>query len=181
MKKLYTHLTQEERYQIYAYKKVKFTNIFIAKTLERHLSTIKRELARNSGLRDYRPQQAHSLASKRHQVKPKFVKMTKDMVKHIKKGLEQQWSPEKIQERLLEQGLDRVCPKTIYDFVRQDKHNGGYLHKNLRHKKYKKRTSSPDTRGQICVRISIEQRPMIVDKKVRLGDWEADTVIGKGH
>jgi len=65
--------------------------------------------------------------------------MTRDMITHIKKGLEQQWSPEKIQWRLLQQGFDGVCPKTIYDFIMQGKPNGGHLHK-----KYKKRIGSSD-------------------------------------
>jgi len=181
MTKLYTHLTQEERYQIHAYKKAEFSNAFIAKELGRHVSTIKRELARNAGLRGYRPQKAHSFAHNRHRLKPKPIKMTRNMVRHIKRDLEQQWSPEQIQDRLLEQGLAAVCPKTIYDFIAQDKASGGDLYKHLRHKKYRKRTGSPDTRGQICNRISIEQRPAIVDEKTRIGDWEADTVIDKGH
>lgn len=82
---------------------------------------------------------------------------------------------------MLDEELDAVCPGTIYDFIKQDKVAGGELYKNLRHKKYKKRTGSPDARGQICNRISIEERPVIVDEKARLGDWEADTVIGKGQ
>jgi IS30 family transposase len=47
--------------------------------------------------------------------------------------------------------------------------------------KYKQRTGKPDARGQIRNRVSIEDRPSIVGQKIRLGDWEADTVIGKGH
>ena len=75
-----------------------------------------------------------------------------------------------------------VCATTIYGYIQLDKASGGDLHKHLRHKKsYKKRTGSPDARGQIIGRISIDERPSIVDEKVRLGDWEADTVIGKGH
>jgi len=35
--------------------------------------------------------------------------------------------------------------------------------------------------GQIKNRVSINDRPEVVDLKERLGDWEADTVIGKGH
>lgn len=181
MTKSYTHLTQEERYQIYAYKKAEFTNREIAQELGRNVSTIKRELSRNRGLRGYRAQQAHCLAQNRHQTKPKQVKMTDSMMKRIKNDLKQQWSPEQIQGRLLDEGLEAVCPGTIYHFIKQDKMTGGNLYKNLRHKKYKTRTGSPDTRGQICNRISIEERPTIVDEKVRIGDWEADTVIGKGH
>lgn len=181
MRKHYTHLTQEERYQIYAYKKAGFSNVLIAQEVDRHVSTINRELSRNTGLRGYRPQQAHCLAQNRHQNKPKSIKMTKPMIARIANDLAQQWSPEQIQGRLLDDGLDAVCPCSIYNFIRRDKANGGDLYKNLRHKKYKQRTGSPDARGQICNRISIEERPAIVGKKVRLGDWEADTVIGKGH
>jgi IS30 family transposase len=181
MRKCYTQLTQEERYQIYAYKKAGFSNALIAQELDRHESTIKRELSRNEGLRGYRPQQAHCLAQNRHLNKPKSIKMTTSMIARITTDLAQQWSPEQIQGCLLDDGFDAVCPGSIYSFIKKDKANGGDLHKNLRHKKYKQRTGSPDARGQICNRVSIEERPAIVDEKVRLGDWEADTVIGKGH
>lgn len=181
MTKPYTHLTQEERYHIHAHKKVGFSTLAIAQELNRHVSTIKRELVRNKGLRGYRPDQAHALAQNRHAIKPKALKMTDEMIKKIKQGLKQQWSPEQIQGRLIKQNTDAVCPKTIYDFIARDKINGGDLHKNLRHKKYKQRTGSTDKRGQIINRVSIDERPKIVDEKIRIGDWEADTVIGKGH
>lgn len=75
-----------------------------------------------------------------------------------------------------------VCATTIYGFTQKDKASGGELHRHLRHRKiYKKRTGSSETRGQIIGRISIDARPAIVDEKIRIGDWEADTVIGKGH
>lgn len=65
MRKHYTHLTQEEQYQIYFYKKAGFANELIAQELDRDVSAIKRELSRNMGLRGYRPQQAHCLAQQR--------------------------------------------------------------------------------------------------------------------
>lgn len=181
MPKHYTQLTQEERYQIYAFKKANYSNENIARGIKRNVSTVKRELARNSGLRGYRPQQAHRLAQNRHQTKPKQVKMNNPLIEKITGHLNQQWSPEQIQGRLKSEGKTCVCPKTIYTFIAQDKENGGDLHKNLRHKKYRNRTGSPDTRGQIRNRVSIEERPSVVNEKTRLGDWEADTVIGKGH
>jgi len=55
----YTHLAQEERYQIYALKKAGHKQSEIANVLERSESTISRELARNCGQRGYRPKQAH--------------------------------------------------------------------------------------------------------------------------
>jgi IS30 family transposase len=74
MRKCYTHLPQEERYQIHAYKKEKYSNVEIAQELDGHVSTIKRELSRNTGLRGYRPQQAHCLAQNRHQKKTEINK-----------------------------------------------------------------------------------------------------------
>ena len=51
----YTHITQEERYQIYALKKAGFSQSKISETIGRSPSTISRELKRNQGLRGYRP------------------------------------------------------------------------------------------------------------------------------
>lgn len=181
MRKSYTHLTQEERYQIYAYKRAGYSHSDIAEMLGRHVSTIKRELRRNTGLKGYRPQQAHHFAQGRHQLKPKVVKMTEEMQRYIKEHLVIEWSPEQIQGRLQADGEPSVCPKTIYDFIAQDKANGGDLYTHMRHKKYRQRTGKPDPRGQIRDRVGIEERPDIVDQKKRIGDWEADTVIGKGH
>jgi len=62
-----------------------------------------------------------------------------------------------------------VCEATIYIYIQQDKALGAQLYQHLRHKTYKKRTGSADARDQIVGRISIEERPPIVDKKAHLG------------
>lgn len=64
-----------------------------------------------------------------------------------------------------------------------DKKHGGELYKHLRHqsKKYRKRYGSPARKGSDKNRISIEQRPTIVEEKSRIGDWEIDTIIGKNR
>ena len=55
-------------------------------------------------------------------------------------------------------------------------------HRHLRcQKKRRKRYGSYDRRGRIKNRVSIDERPTIVDTRQRLGDWEVDTIIGKGH
>jgi len=61
----YTQLTREERYQIYALKQAGHQQSEIAKMLDRHKSTISRELRRNRGLRGYRPKQAWPVAPTR--------------------------------------------------------------------------------------------------------------------
>jgi IS30 family transposase len=76
-----------------------------------------------------------------------------------------------------------VSHETIYQFVWADKKKKGYLYKHLRNrgKKYSKRGNDKSSRGIIKDRVSIAERPKIVEEKVRLGDIEIDTVIGKNH
>ena len=64
-----------------------------------------------------------------------------------------------------------------------DKKQGGVLYQHLRcqGKKYRKRGNSKDNRGKITGRIDISQRPKIVEKRERFGDFEIDTIIGKNH
>lgn len=62
--KKYTHLTEAERYHIYLMIKQGFSLRLIAKIMNRSLSTISRELKRNTGKRNYRPKQAHDKHNK---------------------------------------------------------------------------------------------------------------------
>ena len=62
----------------------------------------------------------------------------------------------------------------------EDKRQGGKLYQHLRRKKkYRKRSQKGDNRGKIPNQTSIEERPEIVEVRERVGDWEADTIIGK--
>ena len=73
-----------------------------------------------------------------------------------------------------------VSHEWIYQHVYADKRRGGDLHARLRcQKRCRKRYGSNDRRGQIRGRVSIVERPEIVEERSRTGDWEADTVIGK--
>ena len=70
----------------------------------------------------------------------------------------------------------------IYQYVYADKHSGGDLYRYLRCQKLRRRRyGSYDRRGCIPNQVSIDERPAIVDARRRFGDWEGDTVIGKGH
>jgi len=182
MSKTYTRLTEEERYQIYEGITEQRSHRDIARLINKHHSAVSREAKRNRGLRGYRPKQAQGKALDRHQSKAKYRKLTREVALLITENIQRDWSPEQIQGRLRSESFPMVCATTIYSFIRQDRASGGVLYKHLRHKKaYKKRTGSADARGQIIGRVSIDERHSIVDDKVRLGDWEVDTVIGKGH
>ena len=74
-----------------------------------------------------------------------------------------------------------VSHEWIYQYIYADKQAGGDLHKHLRcQKKRRKRVGDYDRRGKIPNQTSIEERPELVEKRARIGDWEADTIIGAG-
>jgi IS30 family transposase len=178
------HLTQQNRYHIYALKKAGNNNSEIAKDLGVDKSTISRELSRNSGQKGYRPAQANDLACLRKENASTPSKMTVELMMIITHYLEEKWSPEQISGWLLKNKNISISHESIYQFILADKISGGTLWLNLRwQKKRKKRygTKSHDRRGQIKNKVSIEKRPKIVDKKIRIGDWEGDLVIGKNH
>ena len=177
----YKQLTQEERYQIYALKKAGHDQAEIAELLERDKSTISRELRRNRGLKGYRPQQAHNLALRRRydKAQPRIGNPVWQLVEAL---IRDEWSPEQIVGRVaMEQGVS-ISHEWIYQYIYADKHSGGDLYRFLRCQKVRrKRYGVYSRRGTIPNQVSIDERPTIVDSKRRFGDWEGDTVIGKGH
>lgn len=180
----YKQLTQEQRYHIYALRKIGQTLEMIASELGVHKSTISRELSRNQGLRGYRPQQAHQFALDRRHGSTKAIKMTKALRHLIEEKLSlYQWSPEQISGWLSLHGKVSISHERIYLHILEDKRQGGTLYQHLRqgHKKRKKRYGKTDTRGVIRNRRFIDDRPKLVDAKKRYGDWEADTIIGQNH
>lgn len=177
----YTQLTREQRYQIYALQKEAHNQAAIARNLGVHPSTISRELKRNRGGRGYRPKQADELAHERkqHRVTPRITSAQWTQVENL---LRQEWSPEQIAGRLALERQARISHERIYQYVYADKARGGRLYRHLRcQKQRRKRYGSYSRRGQIPARVTIDQRPPVVERKERFGDWEADTIIGQHH
>lgn len=177
----YNQLTVGERYQIYILKKEGLRQKAIAKAIGRSPSTISRELARNSGQRGYRPKQAQQCCEERRQTALKHRKMTDETIGLIAPLIRQELSPEQVSLYLNRERKVMIHHETIYQYLYRDKAQGGDLYRHLRvvPKPYRKRHGHYDRRGRIQGAVSIEQRPAIVDKRGRVGDWEGDTVMGK--
>ena len=177
----YSQLTQEQRYHIYGLQKAKKSQTYIADAVGVHKSTISREVIRNRGDRGYRPQQAHQRALDSRQQAGKHIKFTSELKKVVIEKILLDWSPDQISGYLQKENAASISHERIYQFLLADKKAGGTLHIHLRHsgKKRKKRYGAKDRRGQIKNRVSIDERPKVVDKKLRIGDWEGDTIIGK--
>ena len=176
----YTQLTREQRYQIYVLLKAGHSQIEIARFIKVHKSTISRELRRNRGMKGYRPKQAHQFAwDRRKKARYRIEASTWSLIEAV---IRQEWSPEQVSDWLKDNHGLQISHEWIYQYILMDKHAGGDLHRHLRcQKKRRKRYGSYDRRGMLKNRVSIDERPAIVDTRQRLGDWEVDTIIGKGH
>ena len=179
----YNQLTENERYQIYILKKAGYSQVNIALMLGRSPSTISRGLRSNTGLKGYRPKQAQEKAVTRRVSAHKAIKLNPQVLDWIDRLLRQELSPQQVVDYLKRHKAVRLHHETVYRLIYADKIAGGDLYTHLRvaSKAYRKRYGSNDRRGKIRNRMSIDDRPKVVDKRSRIGDWEGDTVIGKGQ
>ena len=179
----YKHLSLEDRHYIELSMKNEMTLTQIANDLGFSQSTISREIRRNRGQRGYRYQQAHRMAQERHTTKNKSIKLTNEITRVIDDYIRSDWSPEQIAGRLKMDGIIYLHHETIYQYILADKQADGDLYTHLRHqsKTYRKRYGSPRNRSGIPNRTDIDERPEAANSRERVGDWEADTMIGKNH
>lgn len=145
--------------------------------LDRHPSTISRELARGTGLRGYRAEQACNKAQERAQGSRNARHIQPWVWSEVEFYLGLEWSPEQIADKL------PVSHEAVYLHVYADKANGGKLHKGLRSQKPRRKRNlcGRDRRGQIPSRCPIRDRPAHIENRKQVGHWEGDTVIGAGH
>jgi len=179
----YRQLTQEERYQISALRQLGHTQRQIAQLLGRSPSTISRELRRNQEGDGYAAESAQQITDTRRRAARKAHKRIPELIAWVEGRLREDWSPEQIAGSARAMGYLLVSHEWIYRHIERDRAAGGELYRHLRHrrKRYRKRYGSQERRGRIIDRVGIEERPAVVDERSRLGDWEGDTVRGKGR
>lgn len=175
----YHQLTQAQRYQISALLSADHSYTEIAEVIGVHKSTISREMVRNPwNHRRWWALVAHQRAKYRRR-KPVY-RITQEAWSTVDRLIREDWSPEQVSLRLwLEQGV-RISPEWIYHHIWADQGRGGELYQHLRlRKKRKKPSRGWERRGRAPHLPSIEERPAIVERRERLGDWEVDTIQGK--
>ncbi|NMM37737.1 MAG: IS30 family transposase [Glaciimonas sp.] len=168
----YTHLTQEERYQIYALRTQGFTGSEIAKQLKHSKATIRRELKRNVGVHCWKPLHAHKVAQERQKKCRNARRISDTHWAAVEAYIRLDCSPQQAIARLaLEETPVAINHESVYQHIYRDKQRGGDLVKHLRCQKvYRKRYGSgQQRRGMIKNRLSIDLRPDIVDQKTRIG------------
>lgn len=167
----------------------------IAKELSRNASTISREIGKNiSGCNIYTPRAAHQRAlAKRKSRGRKDRLKSSEIREYVTTRLTERWSPEQIAGRIKfdHPGLS-ISHEAIYQYIYHQIYRDGYgsLKPNcgdfrlcLRRRR-KRRVPKGARRCQRIFRpkgTSINERPDIINKRERIGDWEGDTVESRDH
>jgi IS30 family transposase len=192
----YRHFTIEEREKIqYMWWERKSIRV-MAKALNRSPSSISRELKRSFPSRHkvYTPRIAHKQALIKRKSRGRYDRLKNSsireyVIKHLKLG----WSPEQIAGKLPEEQPNQsISHEAIYQYVYIQVHRQGHgtLKPNCEDLRvYLKRRHK--RRGQKGMRTvqrvfkprgpSIEDRPFVVDKRIRIGDWESDSIVSKDN
>lgn len=152
----------------------------IAQAIGLSQGTVSKELSRNHGERGYRPSQAQRLAAERKRLKRTRPKVMVGIIKdEVEARLRIKHSPDQISKSLALRDL-KVSHETIYQHIAEDTKAGGDLSLNLRinGKRRYRRRSKIGRVGKIPNRVDIAERPAVISKRKRYGDWEADLIQG---
>ena len=185
--KTFAHLSEQERIKIEVLLNQGLSFRKISEALNRSISTISREVKRN-GPKTYRASKAQYFTGMRHRQKRKHFVFDQSMKCFIVIQLQtKKWSPELISVAGRQWRADFISTEWIYQWIWKMKFSQSrgdrqfnHLYEYLRHAfRKRKRSRKRHNRGNILERKWIDQRPAVVEQRTRLGDLEADIILGK--
>lgn len=161
----------------------------IAKRMDRHVSTVSREIARHGGRQSYRAGAADKRAW-RNTLRPKRCKLAEQrpLCKMVAAKLQENWSPRQISKWLKAQFRDdrsmQISHESIYRtlFIQA---RGALKKELLTHlrqagliRRGRKPTNEAGRQGQIIDALSIRERPAEAHDRAVPGHWEGDLLMG---
>ncbi|MEM9887859.1 MAG: IS30 family transposase, partial [Bacteroidota bacterium] len=175
--KMTNHLQKSERIQIETLLKIGMSISKISSHLGRDRRTIYREIDRSNADSDIYEAEIYHKAARSNMCREISRSPSLEVICLIEeKLLNEQWSPEQISNWLKLNGYESVSHTWIYKHIKRNKAEGGELFYHLRRRSYVK--GHKPYKGSIIDRVSIEERPSIVNARKRLGDYELDLIIG---
>ena len=185
----YYHFKPEQRNELSALLRAGLKQKGIAELLSKSPAAISQELKRNpaststgydAGIAKTNTKQKRIKANQRF----RKIENNKWLKNYIAQKIKKYWSPEQISGRLKRKWPDdrnrKIGKDSIYKFIYAEKKD---LVKYLRCQKgkYRRRYGARIRAKQreALKKRRIDQRPEIVEKRERIGDWEGDTIVGK--
>lgn len=167
----------------------------IARVLGRSPSSVSREVQRNEPLERHRytPRLAHERALKNRRRRGREGRLKHEALRaYVVSRLKLGWSPEQVAATAEKAVGTPISHEAIYQYVYAQVYQGGHGYvkpgrEDLRpylKRRHKRRAKKGMRKGQRVFRPqgpSIEERPAIVLRRARVGDWEGDTIASKDN
>lgn len=190
----YKHFSIEEREKIEDGLWEKRSLRDIANQLGRSHSSLAREIKRNASLERnlYKSRLADMRAEKKKTSRGRKDRLKNERIRsYVISHLKQKWSPEQIAIRISIDMSEHISHEAIYQFIYSRVYFGSNLtkcnHEDLRPYLRRRRRIRLPHGARKCQRVlrphgpSIDDRPLIVERRARIGDWEGDSVESKDH
>lgn len=195
--KKYTHFTSEERDELFDLLQLGLKQKEVAEIIRKSPSAVSRELKRNptsinrrynnspKKIKHYLPDKAQRKYEQRRKLsKYPFPLKKPEIFKYVLEHLTsfEAWSPDAIAGRIEQDIGETISAECIYQFIYSKRSKHLELWKYLRrsHKKRRKKKGRKHRKHLIPGRKDISLRSSKVDQRKRFGDWEGDSVLGKG-
>lgn len=194
MAKTYQQLSMEEREIIQTGLWERKSLRTIAQEMGRSPATLSRELRRNAAYarsgRRYTPRVAHERARSRIITRGKRPRLKDETIRwYVHAKLGEGWSPEQIAGRLYRDAKLKISHEAIYQYIYAQYYREGWgrctgsdlrVLLRRRHKvRRPRKLRYAIEQGALRNRISIDERPPIVDRRKQPGHWEGDSIVSK--
>lgn len=181
-----SHITYDDRKIIAKHLRAKLSYREIGRILRKSHTSISYEVNINSGQLGYDADLAQEYHDRRQLKKgnKRKLDLNQKLLNFVLEKLNEHWSPEQIAGRLrtsskLKKEIGTICHETIYSYIYSLEIIPLKLYLLLR--RYKPRRTKWHSRNKrkICIpdRISIHERPEVINEKLEVGHWETDSVI----
>ena len=187
----YKHFSVDEREKIQRGLWEKRSIRTIAKNIDRSPASVSREIRRNHPpeRRVYTPRLAHQRALEKRTCRGRKDRLKSDIIRtYVNAKLKEGWSPQQVAGCIKKDMKKTISHEAIYQYIyAQFKRNGygrcigedlrGYLKR--RHKQRHAHGARKYQRAPRPSFTSIEERPNVVAKRTRIGDWEGDSIVSR--
>lgn len=178
----YHHFSKTERLELSILLKKGYSLRQIALEFGRSPSSVSRELKRNSVLSIYVPRKAqHKARVRRCYSKYQGMKISGNswLEDYVRWAMTHKWSPQQIAGRLNKEfGLTIISHRVVYKYLYSVFGENLCCYLKYKQKRSRHRSGKKSRRGIIKDRVFIEQRPVVINHRMRRGDFEGD-LMGK--
>jgi IS30 family transposase len=177
----FTQLSYQERRKIYSGLCEGKYYSEIAKELERSVSTISREIGRNSDRFGYLyPADAHKNALGRKHINEVKLKKNNALRDYVIIKLREKWSPKSIAGKWNLSNAQKISQEAIYQWIYSDDGESLGLKYLLVRARKKRGLRRKVNKSKINNRVSVHDRPENINQRDELGHYECDLIFNVG-